>query len=108
MKYNNIYLWVFLLLVLIISSGCQETAEIQPTPTNTLESPTPTPTIAPTATNDPTYLTNDGIVVGANLNCPDRAAFGHINEYIPAKHFLVSDPILFRWNYICGLSWLRR
>jgi len=112
MKHKKICFWIFLLLLLIIISGCKETAEMPSTPQNlplsapqnlpppahpnTLEPPTPT------ATSALTYQTNDGITLGTNLNCPDRAAFGYIDENVPARNVLVSSPIHFRWYYFAA------
>lgn len=65
-------------LIIIICSGCQ-----------------------PVSTDPPplTYETTDGISVGANLNCPDRAAFGYIDENVPSGGASVSSPVVFRWYY---------
>ncbi len=93
MRNKTLVFCIILLVVLIVISGCQETAENPPAPTNT---PEPLP---PTATSALTYQTDDGITVGNNLNCPDRAAFGEVLENVPGGGVLVSSPIHFRWYY---------
>ena len=52
-----------------------------------------------------TYRSTDGTKLGANSNCPDRAAFGNINENIPIYEATVSSPIHLRWYYIPAVSW---
>jgi hypothetical protein len=91
MKKNPCIFRMFLLALLIASVGCQAVAEVTPTPTSTFEPPTPTPT--------PIFQTIDGIPLGANLNCPDRSAFGYIEENVPFNGAYVESPILIRWEY---------
>lgn len=91
MRYKKFALWVCFILILILSSGCQETTLAPPPPTNT-----PKPLI-PTST--PSIQTHDSIILGINANCPDRASFGHVTENVPASNVLVSSPINFRWYY---------
>lgn len=91
MKSKRTCFWIILVLVIILSAGCQP-----PTPA---ETPTELP---PTPTSAPPILTDDGIMVGANLNCPDLASFGYITENVPGRNALVSSPILFRWYYFAA------
>ena len=91
MSHKKIALWVCFILILILSTGCQETTLAPPLPTNT-----PKPLIP---TNTPSIQTHDGIILGANANCPDRASFGQVTENVPARNVLVSSPINFRWYY---------
>lgn len=96
MRIRTLLCWSISLLLLIVSSACQAAPEIQLSPTNTFEPPTITPT------DDLTYQTTDGIILGANLNCPDRAAFGYINENVPGSGASVGNPINFRWYYFAA------
>ncbi len=86
-------LWIFLILILIFSASCQGATQ---TPASTDTPPPPSPTSLPP------ILTDDGILVGANLNCPDRASFGYITENVPGRNALVGSPILFRWYYFAA------
>ncbi|MFC2064254.1 hypothetical protein ACFLXB_04060 [Chloroflexota bacterium] len=78
------HLIVISLAVFIICSGCQAVAEITSIPTEIITQ---------------TYLTNDGITLGANLNCPDINSFGFIDEIMPTNLNLVSTPVHFEWRY---------
>ncbi|MCD4753157.1 MAG: hypothetical protein K8R40_08810 [Anaerolineaceae bacterium] len=121
MRQKPFAFFIVFLVVLIFISGCQKAAEIAPTLIYTIKQLLPTatsdqvhqlvPTVAyeaselillPTATNPPAYHTDDGIALGANLNCPDRAAFGYIDENVPARNVLVNYPIIFRWYYFAA------
>lgn len=53
----------------------------------------------------PAYSATDGTNLGANSNCPDRAAFGNIVENVPIFEATVSSPILFRWYYRSAVGW---
>jgi hypothetical protein len=95
MKIPNCFYGILLLVMLVSSSGCGAVALMNPTPTITPVLPTPTST----ATATPVYQTLDGVPLGANLNCPDRAAFGYLEENVPVNGAIMDSPILFRWYY---------
>jgi hypothetical protein len=120
MKPNPCFYAILLLILLVSSSGCGAVALMDPTPTNTPESPTstltptsthtlepPTPTSTstlepptPSPTSTPIYQTTDGILLGANLNCPNRASFGTISENCPLLGLIVNNPVSFQWFYV--------
>jgi hypothetical protein len=93
MKHKKTYMLIFLTVLVIFSSGCSPATQTPPTPTDTLTPPPPTPT------SPPVIQSNDGIILGTNLNCPDRSSFGDVSENIPTGNALVGSPVLFRWYY---------
>jgi len=114
MKNITFGFFIMLLIVLVSISGCQDIMIIPPTPTTTPVSPTPiievalaqtkTPQLESiVATRNPSYHTNNGIPLGANLNCTNREAFGRLEENVPASNALVSDDYIhFRWYYFAA------
>ena len=71
---NQKMVWLLVLLILVICTGCDPQTS-------------------------PAYQTTDGVALGENLNCPDLAAFGSIDEISPASNSILSSPILFSWHY---------
>lgn len=84
-------IWLLITLVLLFTTSCEGA-------TNT-PAPTELPPTQPQPTSAPPILTDDGIYVGANLNCPDRASFGYVTENSPIRNALMDSPIHFRWYY---------
>lgn len=94
MKRKQFFLVMVLSLSLVFITGCNQTMIAnQDLQLSLVPSPTPSPT------SPVLLLTDDGITIGTNANCPDRESFGFIYSKSPGSSAPVPDPIHFRWNY---------
>lgn len=90
-----------LVLILIVSTGCGQIAVDPKLATETIAPSKTNTDIPPSITaTEMIYRTSGGVQLGANLDCPNRSAFGIIVENTPYRGSVIdSFPFQFRWYY---------